>query len=76
MVDCQETRRYKVQYKAIFKSDLDEWNANTPWQKSTDFVHAQERSARIPQGIPEKTKAAGAISDNRLASLQSHGWEW
>lgn len=31
-VDCRETRRYGVRYKATDAGDWEEWNAKPPWQ--------------------------------------------
>ena len=33
IVDCRETRRYGIQYKAQFEGNWDEWNASPPWQR-------------------------------------------
>jgi hypothetical protein len=38
VVDCRETKRYGVQYKARFMGNWDDWNANPSWQPWTDFT--------------------------------------
>jgi hypothetical protein len=43
IVDCRETKRYGLQYKARFEGQWDEWNANPPWQPWTDFKHATDK---------------------------------
>lgn len=32
VVDCRETKRFGLQYKATFMGNWDEWKANPPWQ--------------------------------------------
>lgn len=54
IVDCRETRRLGLQYKATFEGNWDEWNANPPWQPWTDFRNAPEKVLEFHNTHPDK----------------------
>jgi len=56
IVDCRETKRYGLQYKARFTGDWDEWNASPPWQPWTDFKHAIDKILDYHDAYPNKPK--------------------
>lgn len=56
VVDCRETRRYELQYKATFIGNFDEWNSSPPWQKWTDFENAAEKVLDFHRKNPKKLR--------------------
>ena len=54
IVDCRETRKYGIQYKAQFEGNWDEWNANPPWQPWSDFKSAADKVIQYHLNHPEK----------------------
>ena len=56
VVDCRETKRYGVQYKARFMGNWDDWNANPSWQPWTDLKNAVDKVMDFHKKHPEKPK--------------------
>jgi len=56
VVDCRETKRYGVQYKARFMGNWDDWNANPSWQPWTDLKNAVDKVLDFHKKHPEKPK--------------------
>ena len=54
VVNSRQTRRYGVQYKAIYIGNWDEWNSNPPWQPYSDFENAVEKVREFHKAHPEK----------------------
>jgi hypothetical protein len=54
VVDCRQTRRYGIQYKARFVGNWDQWNANPPWQPWADFKYAIDKVLEFHKRYPEK----------------------
>lgn len=57
VVDCRETKRFGLQYKATFMGNWNEWNANSPWQPWTDFLNAPDKVLRYHEKNPSKSEA-------------------
>ena len=68
VVDCRETKRYGIQYKARFTGDWDEWNANPPWQPWTDFEHAATKVLDFHASHPNKPKPPGFFNSTTAAA--------
>ena len=62
IVDCRETRKFGVQYKAIYIGNWDEWNANPPWQPWTDFRKSIEKFLQYHKEPPRKPKVPEDIT--------------
>ena len=43
VVDSCQAKRYKIQYKATYLGNWDEWNLNPPWQPYSNFENAVEK---------------------------------
>lgn len=56
VVDCRQTKRLGVQYKATYVGDWDEWNAAPPWQPWTDFKRAPDKIRAFHKRYPMKPK--------------------
>ena len=56
IVDCRETRKFGVQYKATFVGNWDEWNANPYWQSWTDFKNSKDKILQYHREHPHKPK--------------------
>ena len=56
IVDCRETRRFGLQYKATFRGNWDEWNSNPPWQPWTDFERSIDKVLKFHDKNPGKPR--------------------
>lgn len=56
VVDCRNTRRYGLEYKATFKGNWEEWNSNPLWQPWTDFENASKKILKFHGTHPGKPK--------------------
>lgn len=63
VVDCRETRRYGLQYKATFIGNFDEWNSGPPWQKWTDFENAAEKVLEFHRKNPKRPRPPQELVD-------------
>ena len=57
IVDCRESKKYGIQYKATYIGSWDDWNANPPWQPWTDFVNSKEEITKFHADNREKPAA-------------------
>ena len=61
IVDCRDTKRYGIQYKATYIGPWDDWNANPPWQPWSDFVNSREEVIRFHVRNKEKPAAPAEL---------------
>ena len=54
VVDCWQTKRYSIQYKAMYVGNWDKWNAAPPWQPWTDFKKSRDKVAKVASFNPRK----------------------
>ncbi len=63
VVNCRETRRFGIQYKATYIEPWDEWNTNPPWQPWTDFLNSKDAVLRFHADNPDKPKAPQEMTE-------------
>ena len=54
VVDCCKTKQYRVQYKATYIGNWDEWNAAPLWQSWTDFEESRDKIHKFHCTHPQK----------------------
>jgi hypothetical protein len=64
VVDCRETKRFGVQYKAKYIGNWDEWNSRPPWQPWTDFKKSPDKILKFHQDYPRKPKPPDFFSEH------------
>ena len=73
MVDCQQIKKYSIQYKATYIGNWDKWNASPPWQLWTDFKRLIDKIHKFHCTHPQKPKPPpelAAIVDSSLNDIQ------
>ena len=74
VVDCCQIKQYKVQYKATYVGNWDEWNATTLWQPWTDFEESRDKIHEFHHTHPQKPKPPqefAAIVNSSLNNIQA-----
>ena len=66
LVDCRQTKKFGVQYKATYVGSWDEWNTDPPWQPWTDFLNSKDAVLKFHSENPDKPQPP-----ERLVALDS-----
>ena len=61
VVDSRKTKRYRIQYKATYMGNWDEWNSNPPWQPYSDFENSKEKIREFHRTHPRKPGPASKL---------------
>ena len=56
VVDSQKTKKYRIQYKATYMGNWDEWNSNPPWQPYSDFENSKDKIRGFHKAHPQKPR--------------------
>ena len=54
VVDLRKTKKYRVQYKATYMGNWDEWSLNPAWQPYSNFENAKEKIREFHRTHPQK----------------------
>ena len=74
VVNCHQTKQYRVQYKATYVGNWDEWNAAPPWQLWTDFERSIDKIHKFYYTHSQKPKPPpelAAVVDSSLDDIQA-----
>ena len=54
IVDSRKTKKYRIQYKAMYMGNWDKWNLNSAWQPYSDFENAKKKIRDFHKTHPQK----------------------
>ena len=63
-IDYHKTKKYKIQYKATYIGNWEEWNAAPTWQPWKDFENAKEKISKFDRKHSKKRTAPPELTSS------------